>query len=1598
MKFTKPIPYNPGEMTLGPVSMKIWFFLKGSETRIKLNSGTAALIPGSGWDDIVSITSSLILDGTTLQIDASLKRSLTINEYQGLVLSKKAIPIRSNLAPEASLPGMGIPVPVGGAPVVDEIDVTIPSMPEPELWAKPEYAGLNSSGNPQTYIVATVNLPLKFTDSEIASLVQKISISISGTEAAVIPGDESVVGIEKKRLFIAKAEKDVMKKASVMVTVSATIFGKFLKIEVPLEFESAYKYALCVAPAKTIHVTEKETATISAKVMSIDENGIGNDVPDSVISLDVPLDTSEYLSVSPVRGTGLLNATIKQIDKTERKDVSLTLSASVQNEEISDKPTITVIFGKPTTGPIKTQFENDKNKISPFIANDRTVLMARVESEDGEPLVALWTFKLANSKGWLDEPSSQTVYGEGWTAVALQATSPDPNNENAEPPASEDVLITAEIDGKTIGNVTVPVILLPRPKIEADRYQVSLVKGTKGNASVNIQIIDGGEESWDIIIDEERSPQKLASASIKKIDNTNAELTITELEVSGERTDDTYESEKIVIRGMPPSGILNFPLECHIQVIIQKEGLFINKTGQRDGMYYVPVPIVGEELSKILMFSYYYLNDEGEIVREIPSITPPNDLIFTIFEEEGSKSYNVALASKLHIEYQNAGLTFANYAAFMQRPIPGDGRPIAVTYRATVQDHKGKEETGYCEFTLGLETLDANPGSASWEIEVERCKKIINVMAPDIARPELLELVEKRKRVLGVEGLVKLRWQIYDRAYRLNIEEAKDYLDQANDYDTIIEVLEWVKWAGDLAFNTALSPVLGPYIAACNPAVRALAPILVNQIKGKVLLALEAYQNDWTLEQFFNKINPLSEIFGIIESKVVDVDRLEWGVQLIMDTPKARIIAWGAFAGYHFFKGIYYGVDVGKPERCYSVVCAATQTAKEIRDEALVNWLGHLVATQGQKNLKDVNWFGTNEKGSGDKVKTSSDGKKIGDQQKPVDGEKVKVKEGDQQKPVDGEKVKVKEGDQQKPVDSEKVKVKEGDQEKPVDGEKVKVKEGDQEKPVDGEKVKVKEGDQQKPVDGEKVKVKEGDLEKPVDGEKVKVKEGDLEKPVDGEKVKVKEGDQEKPVDGEKVKVKEGDQEKPVDGEKVKVKEGDQQKPTDAEKQTEGDNKEVKNKLDDYKKAKDDYEKIPDKNSKEAIEARKELDAKRADLLIEKSKGKVDEAEKSAYINGINEGRKKINELKDSWEKLQSNPNDPAAQKAFEDACEKVQQDKHAMTVLNDEPHNVNGKTCKPGEQSPLRRDFNEHWNGVYEGTHLSTRQRLLEQANKNLRPGEKPYTLDDIQVAQITNVKDSKPKTPDEKSIRCTLDQDVTYRITKRVKKVVDGKEVKDPKTGLPVWEDVKGSMEDISPDNKFVRNSKGEPIIGEDGKPIEEKGTGARDIYNQEFYKTQKGDYPYKIGPDGKPVIDQDACNRYAEDMDQSVNDEHSAESYGGGQEDIKPATRGDMKGKPYKDVVATSKAMEYKVNEWYGIKADKKGISPEARVAYKKEGMRQLTKQYRNQIVPVINKYNELANNPNPPVVKIPDNVRTGFEIMERVGRMGLPLQMPKQLWQR
>ena len=106
--------------------------------------------------------------------------------------------------------------------------------------------------------------------------------------------------------------------------------------------------------------------------------------------------------------------------------------------------------------------------------------------------------------------------------------------------------------------------------------------------------------------------------------------------------------------------------------------------------------------------------------------------------------------------------------------------------------------------------------------------------------------------------------------------------------------------------------------------------------------------------------------------------------------------------------------------------------------------------------------------------------------------------------------------------------------------------------------------------------------------------------------------------------------------------------------------------------------------------------------------------------------------------------------------------------------------------------------------------------------------------------------------------------------------------KTGQPVYDPVidprtgKPEMEDVKSTNEPVRDVKGNTRT-ENGKLVEQEGTGSRDIYNQEFYRERHGEYPYKTdasgrvitGPDGKPVIDQAKCNEHAEHMDQTVTD---------------------------------------------------------------------------------------------------------------------------------
>ncbi|HQJ38569.1 MAG TPA: hypothetical protein PK477_00760 [Methanoregulaceae archaeon] len=320
----------------------------------------------------------------------------------------------------------------------------------------------------------------------------------------------------------------------------------------------------------------------------------------------------------------------------------------------------------------------------------------------------------------------------------------------------------------------------------------------------------------------------------------------------------------------------------------------------------------------------------------------------------------------------------------------------------------------------------------------------------------------------------------------------------------------------------------------------------------------------------------------------------------------------------------------------------------------------------------------------------------------------------------------------------------------------------------------------------------------------------------------------------------------------------------------------------------------------------------------------ADQNARDAFIRGRDAGKAKVEALSKAAGDLTRNPHDPDLLRRFGKAAEAVQGDKHAMHALNER---------NPNQQDPLRQQFNDFWKGEYAAVDRATRQRIADQLNSQLKPGDTPYTVDDIAVAGVTN---TPPKSPAEDSVKSTYDRDVTYR---------DNRTGKDVKTGI------------------------------------------SRDIYNEEFYRQRhNGELPMK-NEGGGQVVDRDAVNTFAEHCDQTVTDRYHPDAYGGGPEDIGPAVDPKQKGVPFKDVEATAKAMEYKVEEWYN-RAQKAELAGDhiAAEGYKEEGMRQLTKQFKNQVQGRVDKINEITGSPDSSVARVPDDLKAAVDVMNRVGTTG------------
>jgi hypothetical protein len=1484
--FFKEIPLNP-DSSLGPVEIGSRIIPEGGKEPLPLEGGNVELVPGCGWDmGTVTVSKEMNQAGNRLKIHVALANEVSLSHYVGSILGKKPIKLKVTLFPRMLAPGMGVPVNVSAAPVTDEVDVTMPAIVSPEIALDAVFTGKDPDGTCHMQVNATLDLPPYIQRPDKARVAKDLAIdfgeykNVSVTRGASTP-------LENGKMLEVAALPDPNSKgadASVTVTSSVSLAGMPLQATKHVSFAVQRNYILNIYPP-AIEVSMNRSSSVTAQVLEVMPDGRQVLLADAVIGLAGGPGT---LVLAPDKGTGKVEFTVTQQKISDEKKIFLNVSASAGNDRVTPQ-TVTVSPETGAGGMLEVAFDPaSKNSLDPFIGTDRVTLKARVTRASDPPAGSTISFERADPTGWLDNPSGQVDYGGGWTAVALEARPPDPDY-TGDPPSSEEIRVTAAINGTVIDEKSVQVVLLPRSRIEVTPTELHLLGSSpdrpgivspKQSDAVRLSMLPPGREKWDFTVEPDAESTGMLAVSAPDADESGAVFTISV--VDGLKPNDPPIGPDAwrryaVLHTKATSGsrTVEGP-DAHVSIYF--EGLFIEGIYHREKGYWkssgkedhvtLRSDLPSDDPDRARRVKFVAMVWDGAEVREDSSQVDGDHLEFSepVAEDKDAKTI---------LSFQDFSVTYSedlyevdhswNFA--LRRFIPGDGTILNVTIDAS-------NECGTLSIPIEIVTgkLDRTIGTLTEE--QTKLFRFIRDVIPN-ERPEynlfIKDLAEFGKKHAGSLDYSTLRAAVWKEAQRIWQEDQQDYLTWAPWEGTVLKTLSAAKTVGDFSFSI----VVGYYTRSMSFGGSFASQQAASLLKDELI----SFFNYYT-EQYANGNDNVEKValeyatehcLRILEG--VATGGLEAFILKNFNHKKPDIKILVLFFvwkfGYHKFRP--------KPNGEYSSWGEAIKdTLWDMGNFAFMVLFQDFVNANGNKTLREVY------------NKASSNASAAPPSKPGEEGTKPKEKQ-----------------------------------------------EGDGGKDKTGTK-----------DDAGKAKEDPG------------IREKDL-----------------------------------------------------ADKKSE------------YEKAKENYDKITDKNSAEAREAKKKLDESKsayekqltapevtkakenAKDLIEKSKENVNEADKKAFEEGRKAGRDKVDKLNDAWENLQKNPDDPAAKKQFADACDEVQKDKHAMHVLNDEPHKAGGESRNPGEESPLRRDFNEQWKNTYNNVDKNVKQRIANQLNENLKPGEQPYGPDDIETAKITNVKDNKPVTPDQESKKSTFDRDVTYRKPKQQIRIdpFTGEPVIDIKTGQPIYDPVidpktgKPQMEDILTENRLKTGPDGKPVKT-DGKTVREPGTGSRDIYNQEFYKERNGDYPYerdasgKIKEDsnGKPVIDQARCNAFAKNYDQTVTDRYNTDAYGGGQQDIGPATRGDMKGKPYVDVEATSKTMVEKVDEWQRRNDEVKpeGMSDKEwaaeKAANKEESMRQLTKQFKNQIEPVVNKYNELAGNPDPPVAQIPENVRTGFEIMDKVGK--------------
>ncbi len=665
--------------------------------------------------------------------------------------------------------------------------------------------------------------------------------------------------------------------------------------------------------AQRVEISSQHSETLSAQVWRVTASGRTERADDATISIEAPAG----VDASPATGAGgTITASVWQ---TGNLGASSALVVAASAPGGGTRSSVTLIGESESKLTLSTKPES-KRSLRPT-GDDTVTVVALLElgpAAPADPNVSATeaargiTFDLTGAGPWLDSGTPRDV--EGGKAIDIAASSPD-HDSPAEPPEAVTVAAAVTVGAEQLRE-SITIELERPPRIDARPDTVEFAAGTGEQVEVIVWIESPGNSQWDFDADWEPGEQPLAAIEQRRESPSSIVLALTEN--AKELGVGQYERQNstIIVKANTPEWAT---LERKIEVLLLQEGLFLAAIGNDvRGTYQIDADGTNNQTD---IDTRVYVKDESG------AITLDESLSLAVeFEpaEKGSAGANAweygpakheAKGIRAH-EPPSAIHTFT-----YPRELPTAGEPLRFQLRATVP---GRDEDAF-ERLIPVALLGVNmaPYSDRWNEEMELCRYVIDKHVPSAYRPELHQMVTKRGKTFGAEGVYQLRRHIWDFAQTLTMKEKQDALDEAWWNDQIIGFLDWVSWCGDIALAVATGQLVG---TAAAVGVGLLKPVLVS--------AMDAWVNNKSIDEW--AMDQLAIIAWAIEGAATDVDLL-----IILSKKagyKGIALAWAVFIGYTFVKELLRDPNL-------SVTNAMINTCRLMRDQALILFLRRMTGT-----------------------------------------------------------------------------------------------------------------------------------------------------------------------------------------------------------------------------------------------------------------------------------------------------------------------------------------------------------------------------------------------------------------------------------------------------------------------------------------------------------------------------------------------------------------------------------------------------------------------------------------------------------------------------